>query len=60
LQTSTFGIIVSTWASLITVKGKQMKDYKGNTKDFFWGAVAAGLMLAPAMVAYVYKTGGIN
>ena len=37
-----------------------MKDYKGNTKDFFWGAVAAVLMLAPAMVAYVYKTGGIN
>jgi len=42
------------------VKGKQMKDYRGEWKDFFWGAVAAVLMLAPAMVVYVYKTGGIN
>lgn len=37
-----------------------MKDYKGNTKDFFWGVLAAILMLAPAMAAYIYKTGGIN
>lgn len=37
-----------------------MKDYKGTTKDFFLGAVAAILMLAPAMAAYIYKTGGIN
>jgi hypothetical protein len=37
-----------------------MKDYRGEWKDLFWGAVAAVLMLAPAMVVYVYKTGGIN
>jgi len=42
------------------VKGKQMKDYRGEWKDVLWGAVAAILMLAPAMVVYVYKTGGIN
>jgi hypothetical protein len=37
-----------------------MKNFKGEWKDLFWGAVAAVLMLAPAMVVYVYKTGGIN
>lgn len=37
-----------------------MKDYRGEFKDILWGAVAAVLMLAPAMVVYVYKTGGIN
>lgn len=45
---------------LIFVKGKNMKDYKGSNKDFFWGAVAAVLMLAPAAMAYIYRTGGIN
>lgn len=53
---STFWIIVST----STTKGVKMKDYKGEWKDLFWGAVAAILMLAPAMFVYVWKTGGIS
>ena len=53
---STFQIIVST----LTTKGVKMKDYRGEWKDLFWGAVAAILMLAPAMFAYVYKTGGVS
>ena len=37
-----------------------MKDFKGEWKDVFWGAVAAILMLAPAMIAYVWKTGCVS
>jgi hypothetical protein len=37
-----------------------MKDYKGSNKDLFWGAVAAILMLAPAMAVYIWKTGGLS
>ena len=37
-----------------------MKDYKGEWKDLFWGAVAAILMLAPAMFVYIWKTGGLS
>ena len=40
--------------------GDTMKDYKGEWKDLFWGAVAAILMLAPAMFVYVWKTGGVS
>jgi len=42
------------------IKENQMKDFKGEWKDVLWGAVAAILMLAPAMFAYIYKTGGIS
>ncbi len=40
--------------------GNYMKDFKGEWKDIFWGAVAAILMLAPAMIVYVWKTGGVS
>jgi hypothetical protein len=42
------------------IKENQMKDFKGEWKDVFWGAVAAILMLAPAMIVYVWKTGGVS
>jgi len=45
---------------LISCEGEIVKDYKGELKDVLWGAVAAILMLAPAMVAYVWKTGGLS
>ena len=41
-------------------KGGFMKDHKGSNKDLFWGAVAAILMLAPAMAVYIWKTGGLS
>jgi hypothetical protein len=37
-----------------------MKDYRGELIDFLWGAVAAIIMLAPAMFVYVWKTGGLS
>jgi RNAse (barnase) inhibitor barstar len=42
------------------IKENQMKDYKGENKDFLWGAIAAVLMLAPAMIVYIWKTGGLS
>jgi len=41
-------------------EGEIVKDYKGEWKDLFWGAVAAILMLAPAMAVYIWKTGGLS
>lgn len=37
-----------------------MKDYKGELIDLVYGAIAAILMLAPAMFVYIYKTGGVS
>jgi hypothetical protein len=45
---------------LISCEGEIVKDYKGSNKDFLWGAVAAILMLAPAMAVYILKTGGLS
>jgi hypothetical protein len=45
---------------LISCEGEIVKDYKGSNKDLFWGAVAAILMLAPAMAVYIWKTGGLS
>ena len=37
-----------------------MKDYKGEWIDLVYGAIAAILMLAPAMFVYIYKTGDVS
>ena len=47
---------VDTWYPI----NDEQSRYKGEWKDLFWGAVAAILMLAPAMFVYVWKTGGVS